>query len=135
MLLNGVNMRYRVFFLSLLLSGFTVTEVQVNDQRVEPIRTEFAELTVTHKTKSIALYCIPKSEKAGETVIWVKDCNNLAFNYLSNEIKKGVLLNVTLNKKPFGMAADFMGKTLMANPSNFAAVGIGQEFELVRNKT
>lgn len=135
MFLNGVKMKYRVLFIFLLLSGCASTEVQVNSQRVDPISTEFAELTINHKTKSIDLKCIPKSEEAGESVVWVKDCNDLAFNYLSNEMNNGLILKNTLTKKPFGMAADFMGKSLMANPSNFTAISIGQNFEFVRNKT
>ena len=128
-------MKYRVLFISLLLSGCAATEVQVNSQRVDPISTEFAELSINHKTQSINLKCTPRSEFAGKSVVWVKDCNDLAFNYLNNEMSKGVVLKNKLTNKPFGMAADFMGRSLMANPSNFTAVSIEQNFELVRNKT
>ncbi len=128
-------MKYRIFILSAFLFGCASTEPQVQTDKVESTSTELVEFVVEHKPNSIILACNPKNEDAGKSVLWVNKCNELAFNYLNDQLEKGVSFQRQVSKKPFGMAADFTAKILMSNPSNFKAVGLGQSFTLSTNKT
>ncbi|MGI2113717.1 hypothetical protein ACRN9G_08945 [Shewanella frigidimarina] len=93
------------------------------------------ELSITHNDNSIGLSCLPRTEAAGETADWVIECNRLAYQYLISKTGEGIEFNRQVNEKPFGMAADFMAKALMTDPSGFKAVNIAQEFEFTHKKT
>jgi hypothetical protein len=135
MFLNGVNMKYRIFILSAFLAGCASTESKVQIDNVEPTSSDLVEFAAEHKSNSITLECNPKNEDAGKSVLWVKKCNELAFNYLNVQLNAGFDFQRPISEKPFGMAADFMAKTLMSNPSNFKAVSLGQQFTFSTNKT
>ena len=126
-------MNYQILFLSALLAGCASTEPQVNYQRVAPTNTNLVELTATHTANSIVLSCIPKSEKAVQNILWIDDCNNLAFDYLIAQIRNGNEFERLINKKPFGMAAD-AAKLLISNSSNFEAVRLQREFKFANKK-
>ncbi|GHE83556.1 hypothetical protein [Thalassotalea profundi] len=134
MFLNGVNMKYRIFILSVFLAGCASTESQVKIDNIEPTNTNLVEFAAEHKSNLINLACSPKNEEAGKSVLWVTKCNELAFNYLKSQLNSGVAFQRPISKNPFGMAADFTAKILMSNPSNFKAVSLGQTFKFSINK-
>jgi len=131
---NGVQMKKRIFVLSLVLVGCASTEVPTNIDKLASSKTGLVELFVEQKTNAIELSCSPVSEDAGKSVVWVKQCNELAVQFLNDQIKNGVEFQVTINDKPFGMAGDFVGQMLLAHPSNFKAFSLAQTFSLKINK-
>ena len=128
-------MKYRIFILSALLAGCASTESQVKTDNGEPPNTDLVEFVAEHKSSLINLACSPKNEEAGKSLLWVNKCNELAFNYLNAQLNTGLDFQRPISKKPFGMAADFMAKMLMSNPSNFKAISLGQAFTFSINKT
>ena len=128
-------MKYWIFVLSVFLVGCASTESQVKIDKIKLTHNNLVEFSAKHKSNSINLECSPKSEESGKSILWVNKCNELASNYLNEQLNKGLSFQLPINKKPFGMAADFMAKMLMSNPSNFRAVSLGQTFKLNKNKT
>ncbi|MFT6124886.1 MAG: hypothetical protein ACJAW2_001785 [Shewanella sp.] len=129
--LKGVNMKLLSSLLVCSLGGIVSMLAEADDAQLGHL----VELSITHNDNAIGLSCLPRTEAAGETADWVIECNRLAYQYLISQTGEGIEFNRQVNEKPFGMAADFMAKTLMADPSGFKAVNISQEFEFTHKKT
>ncbi len=130
----GVQMKKWIFALSILLAGCTSTVVPSPPDKLVTSKAALVDLFVEHKTNAIDLVCSPVSEKAGKSVEWVNQCNELAFHFLTDLMKNGTEFQTVINNKPFGMAGDFVGKMLLAHPSNFKAFNLTQSFILKKAK-
>lgn len=131
----GTAMKSRVVVFSVLLSGCVATGAQVNTAPREPAQSKLVEFVANQKSTVVELACSPATERAGESLVWVKRCNELAFSYLHEQQKNGIDFQRPITEKPFGMAADFVAKMLLANPSNFQTVSLGQTYKVSQNKT
>ena len=116
---------------ALTLGSMVSILAEADSQDVQLIQGDLVELSIKKNESTIALSCMPKTEAAGENADWVIECNRLAYQYLISQTEKNIELNRQITEKPFGMAADFMAKALMSDPSNFKAIQIGMDFEFI----
>ena len=133
--LKGVNMKLISAVLALTLGGMMSMLAEADNQETQSAQGDLVELSITLNEDSIGLSCLPRTEAASVTADWVIECNSLAYSYLSAKSAQGMMFMRQINKKPFGMAADFIATNLMQNPAGFKAAHISQEFEFTTKKT
>lgn len=122
-------MKYRMLLAASLLSGCaSVNSDKVADNQVYD-RSEAVDFIVGHKANEVALKCRPRSKEVASQPDWVEECNQSAFDYLTEQENKSVEFVKEIPDKPFGMASDFTVRVLMSNPENIEGVSIGQSFE------
>ena len=135
MFLNGVSMKYRIFILSAFLAGCTSTKSQVNMPSIETTKTDLVVFVVKRKLNSFNLKCSVKNKETAKRVLWITECNELAFNYLTSKMDGGIEFYHPIKTNAFGMAADARKKALMKDSSNIQSISLMRTFKFSINKT
>lgn len=127
-------MKYGILLTAVLLTGCASVNSEPDADSLVHSRSEAVDFIVEHKTTEVALKCRPRSKEIASKTDWVKECNQRAFDYLTEQESSSVEFVREVTKKPFGLAADFAARFLMPNPENFEEVSIAQSFEYRLNE-
>lgn len=127
-------MKYGMLFTAVLLTGCSSVNSETDADSVVHSSSEAIDFIVEHKASEVALKCRPRSKEVASKTDWVKECNQRAFDYLTEQESNSVEFVREVTEKPFGMAADFAARFLMPNPENFEEVTIAQSFEYRLNE-
>ncbi|MCL5049954.1 hypothetical protein [Aliidiomarina maris] len=122
-------MKFGMLFTAVLLTGCASVNSETDADSVVQSSSEAIDFIVEHNSSEVALKCRPRSKEVAREIDWVKECNQRAFDYLTEQESNSVEFVSEITEKPFGMAADFAARFLMPNPENFKEVIITQSFE------